>query len=189
MIYAVIPTGNRPQEYKSVYDWCIERGINTVTIATSDEAAIYATGIIIRDDTLNISKWWNLGLDVAYKLGAEYVLVLNDDVSLPDNWLPDIIKSLEVNSGASADRGNGLIQGYAFGLNSKDRILVDENLVWWCGDDDIQRQCELKSGFAIIPSPTVENYYANSSCERMKPQIDKDLVYYTNKWGSVAQNV
>lgn len=187
MIYAVIPTGNRPNEYKSVVDWCASKGITTVTIATSHEATGYATGIVVRDNTLNISRWWNLGIDIAYQAKAEHVFVLNDDIALPDDWALRIVEALDAGySGASGERGtgHGLIQGYAFGLNGRQHIRADDKLVWWFGDDDIQKQCEQAGGFAIIPGMVVDNYYSNSSWVRFRQQIDMDRVYYTSKWGA-----
>lgn len=183
MICAVIPTGNRPHEYQSVIDWCGANGIVPITIATSDEAQAYASGMVISDHTLNISKWWNLGIKAARSKGAEYILILNDDVVLPDEWLKLIIQALDAgHSGASGQRPVGKISGYAFGLSAKDAILADEQLVWWYGDDDIQRQCELLGGFAVIPDLPVENKYANSSYYTFEQQILQDRAYYHQKW-------
>lgn len=184
MNYAVIPTGNRPAEYKNVIDWCDKQGIHTITIATSSQAAAYAVGqTISHTNDFNISKWWNLGLAAAYKANAEHVYVLNDDVILPDYWQALICEALDNGySGASGERGKGLITGYAFGLHSKSRIYADERLVWWYGDDDIQRQCENAGGFAIIPGLPAENLYGNSSYITFKEQIERDAVYYHQKW-------
>lgn len=184
MIYAVIPTGSRPAEYKYVIDWLNARGITPITIATSAEAHAYATGLVITDSTLNISRWWNLGIDLARKQKAEHIFILNDDVVLPDDWADLIVEALEGGyAGASGERGDGLIQGYAFGLNGSVRIRADEELVWWYGDDDIQRQCEQAGGFAIIPGLTPGNRYAFVSSYSRKEQIALDKAYYKKKWG------
>ena len=187
IIYAVIPTGNRPEDYASVIEWCYNSGVTPVTIATSEEAQVYAEDVWIPDSTLNISRWWNKGINYALSQGdADAILILNDDVVLPDGWLYKIVRAiLDGNTGASADRtdGYGMISGYAFGLNPKDNVLCDENLVWWYGDDDIQRQCEALNGFAIIESEPVENKYGDSSQSRMREQIQLDQTYYENKWG------
>lgn len=188
MIYAVIPTGNRPFEYNNVIQWCKKNNVTPITVATSLEALGYATtdGITLNDNNKNISHWWNLGIDYAYAHEAEIVLVLNDDAGLPDNWLDAITRPLYAGaSGASGERssGRGLIAGYAFALNAGAGITADEGLVWWYGDDDIQRQCELKGGFAIVPNLPVENYYANISSMQKHDQILKDRDYFENKWG------
>lgn len=185
MIYAIIPTGNRAAEYKNVYDFCIKNDITPVTIATSKIALDYSKGDVLATEKINISLWWNMGIKFAHEHDAEFILVLNDDVNIPDGWLENILTQLRAGaSGASGERGEGKISGFAFGLNGKDNVLADENLVWWYGDDDIQRQCEALSGFAIIPNLPVENYYANSSYSRFQQQIAKDRQYYEWKWGN-----
>lgn len=181
--YAVIPTGSRPTEYANVIEWCTNNSVIPITITTSAEARKYAIGITIDDDGLNISTWWNLGLDYAYSKGADIVLILNDDVVMPSNWLTPITKAIEEGaSGASGERGNGVISGYAFALNAKDGIRADENLVWWYGDDDIQRQCEKTNGFVCVPKLPVKNLYAFISSRSRKQQIELDKTYYFNKW-------
>lgn len=188
MIYAVIPTGNRPSEYKAVYDWCIKQGVEPVTVATSPAAAEYGEGIVLHDNSLNISRWWNLGLDYAYRNKAEHIIVLNDDVTIPDDWLRHIVDALDSGYvGASGRRGDDKITGYAFGLNGQQRIRADEKLVWWYGDDDIQRQCEQAGGFICLPHLHVDNAYANSSYERMLQQIHLDRDYYHRKWNVTVE--
>ena len=188
MIYAVIPTGSRPDEYKSVYDWCINKGVVPITIATSMQAIGYAKRVALAGEGLNISRWWNVGIKYAYAQGdAEIILVLNDDITLPEGWLESIVEAIRAGyTGASTDRapGRNTIAGYAFGLDAKAKVLADEKLVWWFGDDDIQRQCEALGGFGIIQADGVTNAYANSSYERMQHQIELDRAYYQTKWAA-----
>lgn len=183
MNYAIIPTANRPNEYKNVTDWCDLHGIKTITVTTSEQARAYATGITVHDTVLNISRWWNLGLKIAYAKNAEVVYVLNDDAGLPDDWADLMNKELAAGaSGASGNRGAGLITGYAFALNGNDKILADEKLVWWYGDDDIQRQCEQRNGFTIVPGVSVANYFAFQTSHDKNDLIYKDKAYYRDKW-------
>lgn len=184
MIYAVIPTGNRPKEYKSVYDWCIKRNICTITIATSENSLGYVEGHTIISADLNISKWWNLGLKEAYDNKADVVLVLNDDVALTDNWLERVLVALQGKSGASGARHRTMIQGYAFALNGKDEIYADEDLVWYFTDDAVQRACENKNGFGLAQGLNVFNKYARSSESFMREQIERDRKKYEEKYGN-----
>lgn len=188
MIYAVIPTGSRPVEYQSVYDWCINKGVVPITIATSTQAIAYAKKVALAGEGLNISRWWNVGINYALKQGdAEIILVLNDDVSLPEGWLESIVEAIRAGyTGASTDRapGRNTIAGYAFGLDAKAKVRADEQLVWWYGDDDIQRQCEQLGGWGFIPNDGVGNKYGDSSYERFEHQIQLDRVYYEKKWAA-----
>jgi len=184
-IVAVIPTGNRPKEYQSVIDWCYDHNVTPITIATSEEADKYAVGAYISNRELNISKWWNLGIQRARQdFNPDYILVLNDDVQLPEGWLRQMVAAMLAtgSSGASGQRGGkNLISGYAFILDAYGTD-ADENLVWWYGDDDIQRQCELADGFYIVPNIRVKNLYGNSSVSRFAEQIEKDRIFFEQKW-------
>lgn len=186
MIYAVIPTGNRKAMYLSVYEWCIANGIVPITIATSAEAVGYGKRLTIAGEGMNISRWWNLGLRHAYSQpDCDLVLVLNDDIIIPDGWLPAMIEGIQAGyTGVSNDRGanRNTIAGWAFALDPKQKVLADEQLVWWYGDDDIQRQCQALGGFGIIDSPAVENILANSSYSKMQAQTAIDSAYYHRKW-------
>lgn len=189
--WAVIPTGNREEDYLSVIDWCKNHNIKTVTIATSTEAKEYSEGKVIFSNVLNISKWWNLGLEYIaekefYNDDDYLVAILNDDAVLPDNWIEEMEEAIESGvSGAGTPRGLGSqkIAGWAFALNGRHDMRLDEKLVWWYGDDDIQRQCEEESGFKLIHGLSIGNKYANSSYDFMREQIEKDEAYYNQKWG------
>lgn len=181
MICAVIPTGNREREYKTVYEWCIRNHVTPITIATSDTSFEYAKGITLQSHELNISKWWNIGMDKADELGAETILVLNDDVTLPNYWLQSILNELSKGySGVSGERyrGSNKIAGFAFVLNAKDGIRANEELKWYHGDDHIQNDCNALNGFKIIPNLRVPNKYARSSEALFPEQIKKDTELY-----------
>lgn len=188
MIYAVIPTGSRPEMYQSIYQWCIDKGVVPVTIATSTQAIAYSKKPTLAGEGMNISRWWNIG--IKYTLAqpdAEIILVLNDDAVLPEGWLEAIVEAIRAGyTGASTDRapGRNTISGYAFGLDAKAKVLADEKLVWWYGDDDIQRQCEQLGGFGIINVDGVQNLLANTLYEKMEGQIQLDRVYYERKWSA-----
>lgn len=187
MIYAVIPTGDRKEMYLRTYQWCIDNNIAPITIATSAIALAYSKRMTLVDEGMNISRWWNLGLAHAYKQrDCDLVLVLNDDIIIPDGWLPAMISAIEAGyTGASTDRapGRNTISGWAFALDPKQKVLCDENLVWWYGDDDIQRQCEQLGGFGILNCPIPENILANSTYDRMQVQTQRDRETYEAKWG------
>lgn len=186
--YAVIPTGNRPEEYGNLVAYLESNDVSVLTVATTPEALNYAVGEIIRCDVKNIQMWWNLGIERAYELGASIVAILNDDAILPDGWFEDMESAVVGHSGASGMRfGNQQkISGYAFVLNPADLIKADERFIWWYGDDDIQRQCEEKNGFAFVPNLEVGNVFANSSYSSMKYEIMADRKSFHRKWGHLA---
>lgn len=189
--YAVIPTGNRKEDYLSVIEWCRENNCTPVTIATTEEAYEYSVGKTINSLDMNISKWWNIGLewiaDKEFNSDKDYIVaILNDDAVLPDNWFDEMEDTIKTGvSGAGTPRGIGSekIAGWAFALNGRHDMRFDKNLIWWYGDDDIQKQCESESGFTLIHGLNVGNKYANSSYSFMLDQIKKDEQYFYKKWG------
>lgn len=184
--YAVIPTGSRKEDYLSVIDWCKRHNVTTVTISTSDEADEYSVGKKIKCRELNISKWWNLGLEYIaekeFETNEEYVVaVLNDDVVLPENWFEMLEPMIKKGSSGASGLRFGIkrqISGYAFLLNGRHDIRADEALVWYWGDDGIQKYCESEGGFALVTGLKVGNKYARSSEVFMSEQIEKDRAYY-----------
>jgi len=188
--YAIIPTGNRQQDYLNVYLQCKENNIIPVTIATSALAVAYSQGKVIRENEVNISKWWNLGLnwiaEKQFDSDEDYVVyILNDDIELPRGWFDTLqYEIIRGNSGASGERTGSpeKIAGYAFALNGKHDMRFDENLHWYYGDDDIQHQCESEGGFSIVKNLKVINKYARSSEKALLEQIEKDKEYYQEKY-------
>lgn len=186
MRFAVVPTGNRPEEYASIAKWCKERGVRLITVATTQQATEYADSeYVIYTEVFNIQHWWNLGIDLATAQGATTIAILNDDATLPDDWYDLMEEALQTYSGASGMRyGTSFkISGYAFALRASDGIRADERFVWWYGDDDIEMQCRKAYGFAILGDIQVGNKYANTSKPKMLRQIRKDSQAFTLKWG------
>lgn len=188
--WAVIPTSSREKDYLEVVEWCKNHDVTTVTISTSEEADKYSVGKVIKNRELNISKWWNLGLDYIaeqeFETEEEYtVAVLNDDAIMPDDWFEKLERYISDGfSGASGYRfGTRLqISGYAFLLNGRHDIRADEELVWWFGDDSVARRCEEEGGFAYVSGIEVGNKYANSTSEVFSEQIAKDRERYFEKY-------
>lgn len=169
--YAIIPTGSREKDYLDVIEYCKKNNATTVTISTSDEADSYSVGKVIKNREINISKWWNLGLEyIAEKEfinDEEYIVaILNDDAVLPVHWFDKLEQPIKAGASGASGLRFGVskqISGYAFVLNGHHDIRADESLVWYYGDDDIQRQCESEQGFTLVRRLAVGNKYARSS--------------------------
>ena len=189
--YAIIPTGNRAEEYISVYQWCCKNNVTPITICTSEEANLYAKGKKINDRTKNISYWWLLGLEYIsereFESDEDYIVfVLNDDVVLPIGWAESMETEITKEySGASGKRwGNkDKISGYAFALNGRHDIRPDTDLVWYWTDNAIEFRCREEGGFSIVDGLNVGNKYARSSESMFSEQIAKDKITYINKYG------
>lgn len=172
--FAVIPTGNRPEEYARVISWCRRNNTHPITIATTKFARSYAVGTVINDSgQLNISRWWNRGIEMAWDYGADLVAVLNDDALPDDFWWDSIERNIGNNSGASGMNHNKAIMGWAFVLQDK-TIRCDESIKWYFTDDVVQIRCKNANGFKLIKNLEVKNTRARESEDSFVRQIERD---------------
>lgn len=184
MRFAVIPTHDRPDDYRDAVAAISPQVDTVITVAHRCD---YATGTVVEYEPVspNISAMWNLGLELA---GDHHVAVLNDDVIVPPNWFDEVARQLDAGAaGASGPRCNEpstqCIAGYAFALDGAKRIRADERLVWWYSDDQIQRCCEQAGGFKVIPDLFVEHRYPNSTTNgRLADQAARDQDLYLREY-------
>jgi len=160
----------------------------------------------------NISRWWNLGLDLVARhagwLGeSEWdVLVVNDDVVCPSGFMETLSSRMRATSAVCAypDQAGGQaeilhtapapvplsqrIAGYAFMLRGESGLRADESLVWWFGDDDIDWRARQQGGALLVPGIPVEHrapdVQTNASPE-LTAQAARDRQTFEAKWGKV----
>lgn len=151
-----------------------------------------------RSRELNISHWWNLGLDYAEtKAGMQYadspaqppatkwdVAVINDDCIVPEGWFDAVsgtMRQLQVAAGCSGGAGYPILhtqpgpvnlatrmQGFAFMLAGEKGIRADERLHWWCGDDDLDWESRRLGGMVMVPGYHVNHLFPNG---QMTPEL------------------
>lgn len=160
-------------------------------------------------DECNISKWWNLGLDYCQTLakasGATTwnTAVINDDVILPPGWMDAVVermRALQCAAGCSGGRHPTptvhhhagpvdlytRLQGFAFVLAGEKGIRADEELVWWCGDDQVDWESRLAGGTVMIPGFHVEHLHPNAHTNdspELAAQTGRDMALFVKKWG------
>jgi hypothetical protein len=128
----------------------------------------------------NISRWWNLGFtatDAAPGTGRQWnVVVLNDDVIVPPGWVETMTIALRAGTAdlVYPENASGKIAGYAFVLRGESRLLADESLAWWYGDDDLEFQARAGGGAVAV--------YADPE---LQAQAAKDRERFAEKWGQL----
>lgn len=158
------------------------------------------------DPSYNISRWWNLGLEaVAILVGDDIaydVAVINDDVLVPEGWLPCIsskMRELGAAAGCSGGQQEGQVvfhdqvgpvalhvrmQGFAYVLAGEKGLRADEELAWWYGDDQLGQAAAISGGMVMVPGCHVNHLYPNGQVTgEHQVQIAKDRETFIRKMG------
>lgn len=164
----------------------------------------------IQDPDLNISKWWNRGLEMAELLakgaGAPQwnVAILNDDTIVPTGWMSAVTAAMRQESAAAACSGGtavphqtihrepgpvGLMtrmKGFAFTLAGEKGIRANEQLRWYFSDDHVDWMARKLGGMVVIPGYNVEHLYPNGQVTpEMHQIIAEDGAAFTAYWGGM----
>lgn len=147
MLFAVIPTRDRPAHYSKCVEAIRSQVDDLVTVAHLEP--YYALGSIVpySDDPPNISTMWALGLRRCEELSRDrdfYAAILNDDVVVPQGWLSTILQKMEeegtvLGSGRAPYLRKEALCGPAFVLKGR-TIVPNEKYDWWASDDWIAEE-------------------------------------------------
>lgn len=209
--FATVPTNGRP-----CVEQCLDAlipQVDVVLVVETMGAVLPRRANVARHvdrAAPNISRWWNHGLRWAQyraeKAGlVEWdVAVINDDVILPEGWFDAVSAGMRSSGAAAACSGGRVhypilhqapgpvdlftrLQGFAFMLAGEKGQRVDERLVWWAGDDDIDWTARKLGGTLMIPGFHVEHLYPNEQMTgEFQVQAAKDLEFFVQKWGMRA---
>jgi GT2 family glycosyltransferase len=161
-------------------------------------------------DPPNISTLWNVGLALAdasaHSTGADRwdIAVLNSDVTIPAGWIDKLSTAMRSTTAVLAypDQHGGRrqilhtkaepidlrqrITGYAYMLRGETGLRLDESMVWWASDDDIDWRAREQGGALLVPGLAVEHRCPNvSTNERPELQVQagRDMETFEKKWG------
>jgi glycosyltransferase involved in cell wall biosynthesis len=202
--YAVIPVRDRhdytrrllaqlglPPERVIVLD-------NGSTVPASE--ALVGLARIVELPSRNISELWNAGLDLIASecSGAHNVAVLNNDLEVDPRFLDRLAAGLRAQPDhviAYPDEGRrlpdgsfdhqGRMTGYAFMLRGEDGIRADPQFVWWCGDDDIERQGRARGKVVCVGGVEIRHLEPNASTStdpELQAKAMQDQERFLAKW-------
>jgi len=204
---AVIPSNGRP-----CLEQCISSLVNQVdrivVVQNGDGLIVHPDTITITDpgSDMNISRWWNLGIDYAESVvNTEKwnTLVVNDDVIACHNLVETLSGEMRLNSSVlcypnqydnhrAFHRSAGpvdlhhRITGYCFMLRGEAKLRLDERFVWWYGDDDLDWTARRLGGSLLVPWCKVEHKFPNGTM-MVYPELhevaSKDRERFIEKWG------
>jgi YD repeat-containing protein len=157
----------------------------------------------------NLSRLWNLGLEHAstdhrmdYDPEGYRIAVLNDDAIVPQHWFDIVVTAMEtygcaaggygsfssggpaVHRVAGTTRLDRRLPGYAFILDGSYGLRADEQLQWWCGDNDLDMQAREAAGTVILPGDPVRHLYPDQSTTGvLAARTAEDMRLFVQKWG------
>jgi molybdopterin-guanine dinucleotide biosynthesis protein A len=217
--WAVVPSNGRPyldDLIRSLADQVYDIIVVANTWERDGEpSALEIAGLpvcVIEDgrEDRNISRWWNLGLDVVARhagwLGdTEWdVLVVNDDVVCPPRFVETLSARMRATPAVCAypDQSGGQqeilhtragpvplsqrITGYAFMLRGEAGLRADESLLWWYGDDSLDWEARENGGALLVPGIPVEHRAPDvqtNASPVLTAQAGRDRQTFITKWG------
>lgn len=209
--WAVVPSNGRPMLYE-----CLDSlfpQVEGIVIVANGEDRIDSSHpkVSIVQDTgtdMNISRWWNIGMNVVDSLKGSgtnswNTLVVNDDVVAPVNLVETLSKEMRNCSAVLSfpnqhDNHRAFwrepgpvnlfhrITGYCFMLRGEALIRMDESLKWWYGDDDLDWRARTRGGSLLVPLCPVEHRAPNGSMlvhPELHTQAAIDRETFIKKWG------
>lgn len=213
--YAIIPTNGRPcfkdclaaVEHQVDDVIVIEGGPNARLFGAISDYGDHSFAII-REPELNISKWWNLGLNLVADRARENrwsrwnVVILNDDALLPAGWVDVVAAKMRQMYAAAGCTGNPnpipafhthagqvdlatRMQGYAFMLAGEKGVRANEQLKWYFSDDHVDWASRQLGGMVSIPGYHVRHLYPNSQVTpEVQKMIAEDATKFVAYWGA-----
>lgn len=155
-----------------------------------------------RTEGINISRWWNLGLDWIEEHDDEFhhVLVMNADTRIKMDGVLELSHAMDMHprvvmAGPMTGRGIHVehrpgflgferrIPGYCFMIGSRNRIRVDEQFEWWCGDDDLEWRAREQGGTALVGPIQFRHLGDGIPRDKLAEIAAQDVLRFEAKWG------
>lgn len=198
--FAVIPTkGNRPDVLaRSVNAIGPQTGSGVILVHNSDEEISVLALIgtcepttshwVSPDRPVNLSKMWNIGLDIAAREATRQgatewdVAILNDDAIVPEGWFDAVSNGMRAVHGAAGCSGPASVVhtvpgpvplhtrlvGYAFVLAGELGLRANEDIHWYFTDDWLDWESRKLGGMVMVPGFQVDHLHPNG---QMTPEL------------------
>jgi hypothetical protein len=192
MAFAVIPTRTERKTLWPLIDVLLEAGITPVIVRTWEHAKPVPGAIELDGwDKMSITYWWNLGIDYVTKtMPNAPVLVLNDDLGMSVEMINELLDELKDNDLVWSRNYGPYVyspfSGACFGLRAG-TISLDEEFVWWHGDDDLYHRAK-EAGLRLKESKVEPIHvratdYENWGTTMFADDIPRDSALFAKRWG------
>jgi hypothetical protein len=192
MAFAVIPTRTERKTLWPLIDVLLEAGVTPVIVRTWEHAKPVPGAIELDGwDKMSITYWWNLGIDYVTKtMPNAPVLVLNDDLGMSVEMINELLDELKDNDLVWSRNYGPYVyspfSGACFGLRAG-TISLDEEFVWWHGDDDLYHRAK-EAGLRLKESKVEPIHvratdYENWGTTMFADDIPRDSALFAKRWG------
>jgi hypothetical protein len=192
MTFAVIPTRTERKTLWPLIDVLLEAGVIPVIVRTWEHAKPVPGAIELDGwDKMSITYWWNLGIDYVTKtMPNAPVLVLNDDLGMSVEMVNELLDELKDNDLIWSKNYGPYVyspfSGACFGLRAG-TIRLDEQFVWWHGDDDLYHRAK-EAGLRlketkVEPIHVRTTDYENWGTTMFADDIPRDGALFASRWG------
>jgi hypothetical protein len=192
MTFAVIPTRTERKTLWPLIDVLLEADVTPVIVRTWEHAKPVPGAIELDGwDKMSITYWWNLGIDYVTKTMPDApILVLNDDLGMSVEMINELLDELKDNDLIWSRNYGPYIyspfSGACFGLRAGS-IRLDEEFVWWHGDDDLYHRAN-EAGLRlketkVEPVHVRATDYEDWGTTMFADDIPRDTALFANRWG------
>jgi hypothetical protein len=222
--FAIIPSNNRPCVQDCVaaiagqVDCVIRVWTGRAAGADGFSAGAYPQFVSLNDPgDINISRWFNLGLQYAadnvsinHVVGRPIdkwdVAILNDDAIVPEGWFDAVSGKMREMKVAAACSGGAAVSmpvlhtqpgpvqihtrmyGPAFILAGELGLRANEELKWWFTDDWLDWESRKLGGMVMIPGFQVQHLYPDGQMTgELQVQISHDANKFLEIYGMMPQ--
>jgi hypothetical protein len=192
MTFAVIPTRTERKTLWPLIDVLLEADVTPVIVRTWEHAKPVSGAIELDGwDKMSITYWWNLGIDYVTKTMPDApILVLNDDLGMSVEMINELLDELKDNDLIWSRNYGPYVyspfSGACFGLRAG-TIRLDEEFVWWHGDDDLYHRAK-QAGLRLKESKVEPIHvratdYENWGTTMFADDIPRDAALFISRWG------
>ena len=200
MLFMTVPTaGSHPVILDALIGDCGIPRENIVIIATAPGVKVPEGCVVVEDyGPKNIQRWWRVGIEESKSRGASVVAVVNDDIRLTPNTLPQLREALDTTGATIASPSrpprrdrvhrrplvpySPRIWGCLWLLDTSSGLLPDPRYVWWYGDCDLDIRARRDFGGVVTREVEYEHYFpgeGTAMSAELTAQTAKDAETFT----------
>lgn len=193
-VWLTVPTHTTPP---SLFD-LLDQGLPSVVVHTTTTTDPVPGAANVTDlGPVNISRWWNTGLDEITRRGGTVAVVANHDVVAGPGQLARLAAGL-LESGATLARvaeldfpatrewpGRRQLTGWCFAMDLTHGLRPNELFRWWCGDDWLDLTARLGyQGVAGVPAGI---HHRRPNGMLYPPQFEQLVAADRRAWDSTSR--
>ena len=203
MLFMTVPTaGSHPEILGAMIRDCGLPREHVVIIATAPGVEVPDGCVVIEDfGPRNIQRWWRTGIEESKARGATVVAVVNDDIRLTPQTLPQLNEALQVTGATIASPSrpqrrdrvhrrplvpySPRIWGCLWLIDASSSLRPDPRYVWWYGDCDLDIRARRDYRGVVTREVEYEHFFPGEGTglsAELTAQSDRDAVTFQHDY-------